>query len=139
MSSALAIHSHWESLLLAPTLGPQHCCLCLEGTKFLLCAGARGIGPHLNSQLVVGSWGQRFLLLLQAYLKHCSQSSISLHFLSLNCLQRLKPVWFTSREKAHGEIGKQFHVRYIARRICNAGALINVQKMTSRGHEELWT
>lgn len=58
--------------------------------------------------------------------------------MSLDPLQRLKPVRFNTREKVHGEIGKQFHVGYIARSMCNAGALINVQQtMTSHRHKEL--
>lgn len=31
--------------------GPQRCCLCPEGTRLLLCTGARGTGPNLNFQL----------------------------------------------------------------------------------------
>lgn len=59
------------------------------------------------------------------------------HFVSLDHLQRLKPAEFTPREKVHGETGKHFHVGYIARRMLNAGPLINVQKMTGHGQEEL--
>ena len=72
------------------------------GTGLLLCTAARGIGPSLNFQLAVGSWGQCFSCAWK--LTFIGELSfLRWQLVSLDPLQRLKRVGFILREKARGE------------------------------------